>query len=101
ITTVPMERDLPYGGERFEIAWTLFGKHNSESLKIDVTAGDIVKEKNIQMSDLLLCPDTDETYAQFVGEAMQRNYLYLKLPEAKMMFKELLLWINELESFKS
>lgn len=176
ITTVPMERDLTYGGERFEIAWTLFGKHNSEALKIDVAAGDIVKEKNIQMSDLFLCPDADETlsflvyprefiiaekletvvnfgtgntrvkdlidlwtlkqnisvqdlipaieqcfknrkttlnwneikeifsddaYVQFVGEAMQRNYLYLKLPETKVMLKELLLWINELENFKS
>lgn len=176
ITTMPMERDLPYGGERFEIAWTLFGKHNSESLKIDVAAGDIVKEKTIQTSDLFLCPDadetlsflvyppefiiaekletvvnfgtgntrvkdlidiwtlkqnistqdlipaieecfqnrktklnwseieeifSDETYARFVDEAMKRNYLYLKLPETKKMLKELLIWINELEEFKS
>jgi len=165
ITTVPMERDLPYGGERFEIAWTLFGKHNSEALKIDVAAGDVVKARNLQMSELFLCPDTDErlsflvyppefiiaekletvinfrtgntrvkdlidlwtlkrntsihdlipaveqcfqnrktklnwneikdifsdeTYTQFVAEAMQRNYRYLKIPETKVILKKLL-----------
>lgn len=176
ITTVPMERNLPYGGERFEITWTLFGKHNSETLKIDVVAGDVVKEKNIQMSELFLCPDTDEslsflvyppefiiaekletvinfgtgntrvkdlidlwtlktntsihdlipaieqcfqnrktklnwneikeifsdeTYVQFVAEAMQRNFHYLKIPETEVILKELLVWIKELENFKS
>lgn len=176
ITTVPMERDLPYGGERFEIAWTLFGKQNSESLKIDVAAGDVVKERNIQASKLFLCPDADETlslliyppefiiaekletvanfgtgntrvkdlidlwtlkqsapiqdllpaisqcfqnrkaelnwneikeilsdesYAQFVAEAIKRNYHHLKLPATKVILKELSLWIDELESFKS
>ena len=40
-----MERDLAYGGERFEIRWTLFGKHNSETLKIDVASSGYRKRK--------------------------------------------------------
>jgi len=30
---------------------------------------------------------SDETYAQFVAEAMQRNYHDLKLPETKVILK--------------
>lgn len=176
MTILPIERDLPYGGKRFELAWTLFKRQNSESLKIDVVAGDVVAERNIQVSKLFLCPDADETvsllvyppefiiaekletvvsfgtgntrvkdlidlwalkqstpiqdlhpailqcfqnrktelkwneikeilsdevYVLFVAEAMNRNYHHLKLPKTKVILKELLLWIDELENFKS
>lgn len=62
----PMERDLPYGGERFEIAWTLFDKQNSESLKIDVAAGDVVTPRQVDANKLFLCPDADETLSLLV-----------------------------------
>ena len=37
-----MERETPYGGDRFEIQWTMFDKNQSESLKVDVCAGDFI-----------------------------------------------------------
>jgi predicted nucleotidyltransferase component of viral defense system len=66
ITNGPIERDLPYGGERFEIAWTLFDKQNSESLKIDVAAGDVVTPRQVDANKLFLCPDADETLTLLV-----------------------------------
>jgi len=59
ITSEPMERDTPYGGDRFSIGWTFFRKNASHPLKIDVCAGDVVNERSVQATDLFLM-QTDE-----------------------------------------
>lgn len=33
ILSTPMERETPYGGDRFQIKWKMFGKSQSETLK--------------------------------------------------------------------
>ncbi len=55
-----MERETPYGGDRFEINWSLFDRSQSESLKIDVCAGDDVDVKFITSKDLFLLPEIKE-----------------------------------------
>jgi len=52
-----MERDTPYGGERFDIAWEFHGKANSEALRIDLCAGDDVDPKIINMDEVYLLDD--------------------------------------------
>jgi len=59
---VPMQREDIYGGQRFEIAWELFKKKNSESLKIDLCcSGDDVDPLLINMNELSLIPDENES----------------------------------------
>ena len=55
-----MERETPYGGDRFEITWSLFDRGQSESLKIDVCSGDDVDAKLITSKDLFLLPEVKE-----------------------------------------
>ncbi|MBC7532844.1 MAG: nucleotidyl transferase AbiEii/AbiGii toxin family protein [Oligoflexus sp.] len=43
VTSSPMERDTLYGGDRYEISWTMTGKSGSQTLKIDICAGDFVE----------------------------------------------------------
>ncbi|MDE0119798.1 MAG: nucleotidyl transferase AbiEii/AbiGii toxin family protein [Bdellovibrionales bacterium] len=52
-----MKRDTPYGGERFSIEWSLFKKHQSESLKIDVCSGDSIKPESVKASELCIIED--------------------------------------------
>lgn len=56
-TKTEMERDTPYGGDRFEIAWKFQGKANSEALKIDLCAGDDVDAEKINLSEIYLLDD--------------------------------------------
>ena len=56
-----MERDTPYGGERFEMDWSYFKKpndpnNNSMKLKLDVCAGDDVAEE-VVASELLFATE--------------------------------------------
>lgn len=48
ITRSPMERDTPYGGERFEITWSFQGKGSSEALRIDLCAGDDIDPDRVR-----------------------------------------------------
>ncbi len=48
VRSTQMVRETPYGGERFEIDWKLNNRGQSESLKIDVCAGDDV---DVQLYD--------------------------------------------------
>lgn len=64
IKRTPMERDTPYGGERFEIAWKFQGKQNSEPLRIDLCAGDDVDPERIPLNDIYLLDD-DSSAATF------------------------------------
>ncbi len=57
ITSIPMERDTPYGGDRFQIKWQMFGKKQSETLKVDVCAGDVVTPIKKDFSELSILPD--------------------------------------------
>ncbi len=57
ITSEPMERDTPYGGDRFEIGWTFYRKPGSQTLKIDVCAGDVVSERRVSTRDLFVMKD--------------------------------------------
>lgn len=59
ITATPMERDTPYGGDRFEIKWSMFGKLQSESLRIDISTGDAVLPIIKKFSELSLVSDTE------------------------------------------
>ena len=54
LTKNDMIRETPYGGNRFEITWELFNKKQSESLKIDVCAGDDVDPKKIASESVFL-----------------------------------------------
>lgn len=56
ITACPMQRHLPYGGERYELDWRFFSKHGARKLKIDACAGDIVHPKVVTSSEAFLMP---------------------------------------------
>ncbi|MBF0205859.1 MAG: nucleotidyl transferase AbiEii/AbiGii toxin family protein [Oligoflexia bacterium] len=57
ISKTSMERDTPYGGDRFEIKWSFFGRPNPQLLTIDVCAGDDVSDIAIPASDVFLIKD--------------------------------------------
>jgi|GEM_PF-2757596 len=57
ISVMPMERDTPYGGDRFEVGWTMFGKSQSESLKLDICSGDVVVPILKNFSELSVLSD--------------------------------------------
>ena len=59
-----MKRQTPYGGDRFSINWTLFNKHQSESLKIDVCSGDAVKPKSVKANKLCIIPPLQDISIQ-------------------------------------
>ena len=56
VSTEPMERDLPYGGERFEFEWEFFSKKGSRKLSIDACAGDAVRPNTVSSVDAFLLP---------------------------------------------
>lgn len=60
IESVPMKRKTPYGGDRYEIYWKLFGKGQSESLKIDVCAGDDVEVIRLPSDQIFLIPENKQ-----------------------------------------
>jgi predicted nucleotidyltransferase component of viral defense system len=60
IISTPMERETPYGGDRFQIKWEMFGKSQSETLKLDVCAGDVVTSIKKDFSRLSILPDNDD-----------------------------------------
>lgn len=51
VTSSPMERETPYGGDRFEIWWKMSGKPGSQTLKIDICAGDFVEAEERSLGD--------------------------------------------------
>ncbi|OFZ79007.1 MAG: hypothetical protein A2583_14910 [Bdellovibrionales bacterium RIFOXYD1_FULL_53_11] len=60
-----MERDTPYGGERYEMDWSFFKKtgapnNNSMKLKLDVCAGDDVDEEVVAATTLFLATEGTE-----------------------------------------
>lgn len=59
IISTPMERETPYGGDRFQIKWKMFGKSQSETLKLDICAGDVVTVIKKDFSKLSILPDDD------------------------------------------
>lgn len=59
IISTPMERETPYGGDRFQIKWKMFGKSQSETLKLDICAGDVVTAIKKDFSKLSILPDDD------------------------------------------
>ena len=59
-TSIPMQRDTPYGGDRFEIQWTFNNKKGSQTLKIDICAGDTVDEIDQLLSELAILGDVKE-----------------------------------------
>ena len=63
ITSEPMERDTPYGGDRYSIGWTFFHKRGSQTLKIDVCAGDVVCERLLTTRDLFVMQGGDRDLA--------------------------------------
>ena len=59
-----MKRQTPYGGDRFYMNWTLFNKHQSESLKIDVCSGDSIKPKSVKANKLCIIPPIQDISIQ-------------------------------------
>lgn len=57
IEVTPMQRETPYGGDRFEIQWSMFKNNNSTPLKLDICAGDVVIPVTKNLSELSLLPD--------------------------------------------
>ena len=68
VRSTPMERETPYGGERFEIDWNLFGRGQPESLKIDICAGDDVDFEIVKSQDLFLVPEQDLSLKVYPAE---------------------------------
>lgn len=56
ITAQLMERDLPYGGDRYELDWTFFSKPGARRLKIDACAGDVVVPNIVTSNEAFLLP---------------------------------------------
>jgi len=56
ITAQPMVRDLPYGGDRFELDWTFFSKQSARTLNIDACAGDVVIPNTVLSTEAFLLP---------------------------------------------
>ena len=56
IVVQPMERDLPYGGDRYELDWTFFSKQGARKLKIDACAGDVVVPNIVTAKEAFLLP---------------------------------------------
>ncbi len=52
-----MLRETPYGGERYEIKWSFFGRPNPQLLRIDVCTGDDVVEELIKLNNVLILKD--------------------------------------------
>ena len=59
-------RETPYGGERFEINWTLFNKMQSDRLRIDVCSGDTVDAQEIHYNDLAILKNMNCDLSVFV-----------------------------------
>ncbi len=60
ITSQPMEGDLPYGGDRFELDWGFFSKQSPRRLKIDACAGDVVEPDTTTTSEAFILPFASE-----------------------------------------
>lgn len=60
VTKSEMERDTPYGGSRFEIAWSFQKKPQSEPLRIDLCAGDDVDPKKLDLQEIYLLQDEND-----------------------------------------
>lgn len=58
-----MERDTPYRGDRYPIGWMCFYMHGSQTLKIDVCAGDVVRDRLVTTRDLFVMQSGDRDRA--------------------------------------
>jgi predicted nucleotidyltransferase component of viral defense system len=84
ITSEPMERDTPNGGDRFETGWMFYSKPGSQSLKIDVCAGDVVNERRVSTRDLFVMQDGDRDLALNVYPP---EYIFAEKLETAARFK--------------
>lgn len=57
MTKTPMQRDTPYGGDRYEIAWTFQRKGQSDALRVDICAGDDVDPARLDAAHGFLWPE--------------------------------------------
>lgn len=84
ITHTPMKRETPYGGTRYKLTWTFFGKSRSQTLDIDVCAGDAVDPKKISSKDIFLI-DIDPTAVSF--NVYPAEYIFAEKLETIFRFK--------------
>jgi len=84
ITTTPMERDTPYGGERFEIGWTFSKKPQSEPLRIDVCAGDDVDPLRASSDELFIFSEMGQAITFLVYPA---EYIFAEKLETVVRFR--------------
>ncbi len=54
IRKTPMQRETPYGGDRYSMDWRFFKKPHSHVLRVDVCAGDDVSEIGVAVRDIFL-----------------------------------------------
>ena len=66
ISKTEMERDTPYGGDRYEIGWRLFKRPGSEILRVDVCTGDDVDPEQVSGRDVFLVDDEKEAVTVLV-----------------------------------
>ena len=69
VSSTPMLRDTPYGGERFEISWEFNGKSGSQKLKLDICAGDVVEEVERNLDELSILEGNCEGFSVLVYPA--------------------------------
>jgi predicted nucleotidyltransferase component of viral defense system len=60
VTKESIERDLPYGGDRFVFEWSFFSKNASRKLTVDVCTGDAVEPDKVSSEEVFLIPFLSE-----------------------------------------
>lgn len=84
ITHTPMKHETPYGGTRYKLSWTFFDKPRSQTLDIDVCAGDTVDPKKISSKDVFLI-DIDPSSVPF--SVYPAEYIFAEKLETIFRFK--------------
>jgi len=83
IVVTPMERDIPYGGDGYELNWKMFGKNQSVPLRIDVATGDVVDDEKDDFSSLSIILDNDLHISAYVYPA---EYIFAEKLETVFRF---------------
>ena len=83
ITRSEFKRETPYGGDRYEISWRFFNREQSETLKIDVCAGDTVEPVTVRSESLLIMPETEIEMSFLVYPA---EYIFAEKLETAIRF---------------
>lgn len=84
ISQTEMKRDTPYGGTRYRITWSFFKKPRSQTLDIDVCAGDAVEPRRVVSKDIFLI-DIDQIPVSF--QVYPAEFIFAEKLETVFKFK--------------